>query len=303
MCIAALELFYHAVAMVSHKSHSINDPVRATASYVRQSLSAVRVISILSTESPDDLPPLPIVPYALSLAMSVAYRHFRQSKLERHKNRGKEDMKTCCQLLDRLRTSWWSAGAMADLGKAALSKADRKAEAKVDSPAGGSGFEGTKTAQRASVMTPYQGGSSYIPPSSQSIAPPYADVTANNVGTSTTQTTYTRTNSMGTASTATYHSPEVSLGLVLPGQHPISRERGGQCGPNGEQRHAGPPPSASLDGSFAVVEDLTESPDWLNFDNAFENIDTLLGSSGADLSNELLKPFNHEGLDFWNPGS
>jgi hypothetical protein len=70
----------------------------------------------------------------------------------------------------------------------------------------------------------------------------------------------------------------------MPGQHPISSERVEQS------------PLNDLD----VTE---SSPDWLNFDNAFENIDTLLGSAGADLSNELLKPFNYEGLDFFDTGS
>jgi hypothetical protein len=36
------------------------------------------------------------------------------------------------------------------------------------------------------------------------------------------------------------------------------------------------------------------SPDWLNFDTAFENFDAVLGSSGADVSMELLKPFNFD---------
>jgi hypothetical protein len=45
-------------------------------------------------------------------------------------------------------------------------------------------------------------------------------------------------------------------------------------------------PPVSLDPSI--------SPDWLNFDTAFENFDAVLGSSGADLSMELLRPFNFE---------
>jgi hypothetical protein len=39
------------------------------------------------------------------------------------------------------------------------------------------------------------------------------------------------------------------------------------------------------------------SPDWLNFDTAFENFEGLLGSSGADLSNELFRPLNYENMD------
>ena len=46
------------------------------------------------------------------------------------------------------------------------------------------------------------------------------------------------------------------------------------------------------------------SPDWLNFDAAFENFEGLLGSSGADFSNELFRPLNYETLDgFLDPAS
>lgn len=48
-------------------------------------------------------------------------------------------------------------------------------------------------------------------------------------------------------------------------------------------------PGLSLPGFDAHL-----SPDWLNFDAAFENFDAVLGSSGADLSMELLRPLNFE---------
>jgi hypothetical protein len=40
--------------------------------------------------------------------------------------------------------------------------------------------------------------------------------------------------------------------------------------------------------------DPSISPDWLNFDTAFENFDAVLGSSGADVSMNLLRPFNFD---------
>lgn len=46
--------------------------------------------------------------------------------------------------------------------------------------------------------------------------------------------------------------------------------------------------------------DPSISPDWLNFDTAFENFDAVLGSSGADVSMELLRPFNFD--DFGSYG-
>lgn len=255
---ALLALFHHAVAMASHKSLSVNDPVRSTQSYIRQSLSATRVISILSTEPHENLPPLPIIPYAVSLAMSVVYRHFRQRKLQMHKNRAKEELKSCVTLLNRLRTSWWTAGAMADLGMAALSNADRSNRPK---PA----HMAEENASQKSAM---------------------ASLAQNND--QSHQTTIDSAIDPRLQGQQLTISPRVSFHLdtlpQMPGQHPISSERVEQS------------PLNDLD-----VTD--SSPGWLNFDNAFENIDTLLGSAGADLSNELLKPFNYEGLDFFDTGS
>lgn len=256
--ITILALFHHAVAMASHKSLSINDPIRSTPSYIRQSLSATRVISILSTEPPENLPPLPIIPYALSLAMSVVYRHFRQRKLQMHKNRAKEELNSCVMLLNRLRTSWWSAGAMADLGRAALSNADRSDRPK-------------------SAQTP--DGNDYVKATSASLV---------QNSSKSRQTTIDSVIDPRLQRQQSTTSPQLNFDLdtlpQMPGQHPISSERVEQTPLN----------------EFAFSE---PSSNWLSFDNAFENIDTLLGSAGADLSNELLKPFNYEGLDFFDTGT
>jgi len=86
------------------------------------------------------------------------------------------------------------------------------------------------------------------------------------------------------------HTPMTSLLNSLPtstpGQHPTSSERGER---------------APLPPGFDFSE---ASPDWLNFDAAFENFEGLLGSSGADFSNELFRPLNYETLDgFLDPAS
>ena len=239
--------------MLSHKSRSITDPVRSTPSFVRQSLSAVRVISILSHEFPDDLPPLPIVPYALALAMSVAYRQYRRSKLQGHKNRAKEDLKTCCGLLNKLRATWWCAGCMADLGSAALSKvekAEQRSRADETIP-----IAGTRPSHA------FQGEP----------ATPSSDSNRNATEEQEAPPTSTVRSLLNMSSV-----PQMMIGQP---QHAVSSERSEQT------------PSTSTGFS-------TESPEWLNFDNAFENMDTLLGSSGADLSSELLKGFSWDIGDF-----
>ncbi|KAF2084977.1 hypothetical protein K490DRAFT_47844 [Saccharata proteae CBS 121410] len=257
--LAGLELFYHAVAMLSHKSRSINDPVRSTPSAVRQSLSAVRVMEILRTESPRDLPPLPLVPYATSLAMSVAYRQFRRSKLQAHKKRAKEDLKTSCSLLNQLRTTWWCAGCMADLGAAAITKADKPHRRAPDSTIPEATQQTTPGGTRNQYTTPAQ----LETPSDSTTSPQDLNqLIDGNPG------------SVPIADILNFDIPS------MPGQHPISSERAEQT------------PTSLYDGG------LNDSPEWMNFDFAFERMDHFLGSGGADLSNEL-KSFNWDiGAEF-----
>ncbi|OMP82029.1 hypothetical protein BK809_0006338 [Diplodia seriata] len=292
--VAALELFYHAVAMLSHKSRSITDPVRSTPSFVRQSLSAVRVISILSHEFPDDLPPLPIVPYALALAMSVAYRQYRRSKLQGHKNRAKEDLKTCCSLLNKLRATWWCAGCMADLGSAALSKAEKAEQHSSSSNTNRTAVATDEASSNnnnnnnnnnplagtrpSSAFRGDGGGGEPATPSSDDVANiRNANAEERDAQTTTTTTTPNVRSLLNNMSSAV---PQMMAGGQP--QHAVSSERSEQT------------PASTSGAEF----NNNESPDWLNFDNAFENMDTLLGSSGADLSSELLRGFNWEFGEF-----
>ncbi|KAF2843087.1 hypothetical protein M501DRAFT_985231 [Patellaria atrata CBS 101060] len=259
--LAGLYLFYHAVSMASHMSKSVNDPIRETASYTRQSLSAVQVISILKTDCPENLPPLPIVPYALSLAMAVVYRQFRQRKLQMHRLRAKEEMKTCCTLLNKLRTAWWSAGAMEDLGRAALQKANR-----ADS----------RDRRSTSVVPSVQQVASI----SSIIATTKARVPAHGYPTPTD-------NSL---------NPHLEIASNGSLSNTLTFDINGNI--TGQPAANNPSP----DGTGSNGLGLSDSSDWLNFDYAFDNMDTLLGSAGADLSNEILNPFSYNTMDF-TPGA
>lgn len=248
--------------MASHKSLSINDPVKSTPSYVRQSLSATRVISLLNAEPPELLPPLPLVPYALSLALSVVYRHFRSRRLKVHINRATDELKQCVVLLNRLRGAWWSAGTMADLGTAVLNNADRNTRT-VNTPA-------TTVPDLAQSRHPETKNEQHIHQPQQ--AHP------------SSQHWQTMDTSIDPRLQAPAPAPAPIPSLLnpvpvpTPGQHPTSSERADRA------------PIPGFDFSDA-------SPDWLNFDAAFENFEGLLGSSGADLSNELFRPLNYEALE------
>ncbi|KAJ5992868.1 hypothetical protein N7451_008592 [Penicillium sp. IBT 35674x] len=121
-----LELYYHCVAILSCR-YKLTDSLDGTkVSSIRQGLAAVRILSIVASECADRLPPLPIVPYAISLSMSVSYRQLRSSKLITHFNRAKASLETCCYLLEDLSPRWSSAEAMARLGRKALQHIDHE---------------------------------------------------------------------------------------------------------------------------------------------------------------------------------
>ncbi|KAJ5312898.1 hypothetical protein PENANT_c049G02942 [Penicillium antarcticum] len=115
-----LELYYHSVAILSCR-HKLAENIDGTRlSTVRQGLSAVRIHSIVASECADDLPPLPIVPYSISLSMGVSYRQLRSSRLITHLDRAKASLEACCCLLENLSPYWYSAEAMGRLGHKAL---------------------------------------------------------------------------------------------------------------------------------------------------------------------------------------
>ncbi|KAI9045111.1 transcription factor domain-containing protein [Aspergillus affinis] len=115
-----LELFYHAVGILSCRYKPSDRPDSSKPSYTRQNLAAIRIYSIAATECSQQLPPLPIVPYALALSMGVAYQQFRSSKLITQLNRAKASLEACCSLLEDIGSCWYSAEAMARLGRRAL---------------------------------------------------------------------------------------------------------------------------------------------------------------------------------------
>ena len=265
--------------MASHKSLSINAPVKSTPSYVRQSLSATRVIHLLNAESPELLPPLPLVPYALSVALSVVYRHFRSRRLKVHINRASEELKQCVRLLDRLRNAWWSAGTMADIGRAVLSNAAGQRTNAVNTPAP-TVPEPRLNEPKAEPPTPQSSRNGPRMPVSNSHWPPQ------NLDTSIDPRLQQQQQQQQQQQPSPMPNLLNPMPALTPGQHPTSSERADR---------------APLPAAFSFAE---QSPDWLNFDAAFENFEGLLGSSGADLSNELFRPLNYETLEgFLDPAA
>lgn len=88
----------------------------------RRSHSADRILDVIKDYK---LSPMPFVPYALTLSLSVAYRKWRFSRLPMFRARGGADFKRVLPVLQEMGRVWNSARLNAQLGQAVMLKLDR----------------------------------------------------------------------------------------------------------------------------------------------------------------------------------
>ncbi|ROV88861.1 hypothetical protein VMCG_10194 [Cytospora schulzeri] len=138
---ATLEIFYHAVSVLSCRQRSSafapSAPAQAHLPHpnlnARRSLSADRIVDLVSSSlstpsSPDSVGILPFVPYAVSLSLSVAYRKMRYSKVPMYRMRGKARFKEVVALLKTLGEVYTCARVNAGLGEAILREMEKTAK-------------------------------------------------------------------------------------------------------------------------------------------------------------------------------
>ena len=75
----------------------------------------------------DCLSPVPFVPYAVSLALSVEYRKMRHSRLPMFRARAMTAFKRNCQMLRNFGDYFWSANVVAELGERVMKEMERAA--------------------------------------------------------------------------------------------------------------------------------------------------------------------------------
>ncbi|ROT38418.1 hypothetical protein SODALDRAFT_276917 [Sodiomyces alkalinus F11] len=128
--VATIEVFYHAVIILScrlprpgagSKYASNIPPPMANA---RRSLASERIASNVKREK---LSPVPFVPYAVSLSLSVEYRKMRHSALPMFRSRAVEAFKANCELLKRYKGVFWNARVTYGLGERLLKEMERAA--------------------------------------------------------------------------------------------------------------------------------------------------------------------------------
>ncbi|KAJ9613289.1 hypothetical protein H2200_003231 [Cladophialophora chaetospira] len=124
--IATVEVLYHAVAMLSCRFNSLDEPDRSSPASARQNFAASRVIFIVENEFVEDIALMPFVPYAVSLCLRVSYRELRLSKVPLLRARSRRQLLTICALLRRFNT-FASADTMADLAEQTVREMDKVA--------------------------------------------------------------------------------------------------------------------------------------------------------------------------------
>lgn len=90
----------------------------------RRSLASERIATSVKKEK---LSPVPFVPYAVSLSLSVEYRKMRHSALPMFRSRARDAFKSSCELLKKFKDIFWSARVTYGLGERLLKEMERAA--------------------------------------------------------------------------------------------------------------------------------------------------------------------------------
>lgn len=135
--VVILNLFYYAISILSHRTRNPTSQVRGN-SYARRLRAASDVIDLLNRNK-ISLPPTPILPYAVSLALTTFYARVREGDGECI-----AEYKGCIDLLTYLGEWWWVAGAMAKLGARAMSSGGKRRAVEKECAAVLTSLKGTK---------------------------------------------------------------------------------------------------------------------------------------------------------------
>lgn len=107
-------MVYNVIAILSCRAGGPN-----TASYARRVVAADRIQQLMyAATGHHHVPAIPLIPYAVSLSLTVAYRGLRDNHNDVEQI--SRDLTTRCEILESLSKYWWTADAMAKLGRKAL---------------------------------------------------------------------------------------------------------------------------------------------------------------------------------------
>lgn len=113
--LSALEMFYHAVGILSCRHRSGSSSQGFLARNARRVSSAMQINAIMEEDTARTLVLLPFVPYAVSLALSAAYRDFKHSRAVHHRDRALRRLAQSHRHLLSLGRIFWSAAFVSEL--------------------------------------------------------------------------------------------------------------------------------------------------------------------------------------------
>lgn len=113
--------------MLSYRFNSLEDADWSSVSYLRSSLSATRLITIIGTDFGRGLSNFPFVPYSISLALRVAYRELRFCKTAPHRVVARSLLLTICSLLEKYSDGFSFARRMVTLAAKTVQEMDKVA--------------------------------------------------------------------------------------------------------------------------------------------------------------------------------
>ncbi|KAH7018764.1 hypothetical protein EDB80DRAFT_562441 [Ilyonectria destructans] len=125
--LASLEMFYLAVVILRDRPKAREGQNQRTPSSAIQLFSATSIISIASEDLKSSITVWPVVPYAVSLATSVAYKSLRNSTIPYKRKQAYALFHSSCDTLDELSKAFLSARAMAQLATDTMQEVERVA--------------------------------------------------------------------------------------------------------------------------------------------------------------------------------
>ncbi|PYI18232.1 hypothetical protein BO99DRAFT_433852 [Aspergillus violaceofuscus CBS 115571] len=122
-----LELYHHAVILLSTHSQGLQGRSRPRAAQIRQSQALHSVAALIRRHQrqhphphPHPTPPLALAAYTIALAFSVTYSHLKEARLPSARALALEQLDLFHRALRGWARTWWLAAVMAHLGRNAL---------------------------------------------------------------------------------------------------------------------------------------------------------------------------------------
>lgn len=125
--LATLEIFYLAVVILQHRPKEPEGQGQPAPSSDLQFFAATSIISIASEDFKASLTFWPVVPYAVPLATSIAYKSLRNSRMAYRRKRAYGLFHSSCDVLDELGKAFSSARTVARLATDTMQEVERVA--------------------------------------------------------------------------------------------------------------------------------------------------------------------------------